>query len=114
MNNSTSKGRTNCPNCGAPIDTDVCPYCGTRFVDFAAMDTKEPFWMRVMTPRGVLTLRVRLQEVELRNPTEEVYSSFADQASYVEFRTRMMPEVTMRMSVLPTDGNVIYRVEELK
>lgn len=24
---------TNCPNCGAPIKTGKCPYCGTIFVD---------------------------------------------------------------------------------
>ena len=24
---------TNCPNCGAPIKTDKCPYCGTTFVE---------------------------------------------------------------------------------
>ena len=24
---------TNCPNCGAPIKTDRCPYCGTEFVE---------------------------------------------------------------------------------
>ena len=21
--------QSNCPNCGAPIDNDICPYCGT-------------------------------------------------------------------------------------
>lgn len=21
----------NCPNCGAPIESDICEYCGTRF-----------------------------------------------------------------------------------
>ena len=24
---------TNCPNCGAPIKTGKCPYCGTTFVE---------------------------------------------------------------------------------
>ena len=25
-------GQTNCPNCGAPIISEECPYCGTNFV----------------------------------------------------------------------------------
>ena len=28
----------NCPNCGAPIIDNVCPYCGTYFYDFATLE----------------------------------------------------------------------------
>ena len=28
---------TNCPNCGAPIKTDKCPYCGTVFMELNIM-----------------------------------------------------------------------------
>lgn len=34
--------RHNCPNCGAPIESVQCPYCGTMFYDFAVMDTASP------------------------------------------------------------------------
>lgn len=30
----------NCPNCGAPIETAKCPYCGTLFIDFGATLSK--------------------------------------------------------------------------
>lgn len=30
--------KTNCPNCGAPISSIECPYCGTVFYDFATID----------------------------------------------------------------------------
>lgn len=32
----------NCPNCGAPIETAECPYCGTMFLDFGAIDIQNP------------------------------------------------------------------------
>lgn len=32
------KSKTNCPNCGAPIQGSQCPYCGTVFLDFSAID----------------------------------------------------------------------------
>ena len=28
----------NCPNCGAPIIDNICPYCGTYFYDFATLE----------------------------------------------------------------------------
>ena len=36
LNFTYRKDSTNCPNCGAPIESDKCAYCGTIFVDFAA------------------------------------------------------------------------------
>lgn len=36
---------TNCPNCGAPIDGDKCPYCGTRLVNVADLEAGEPIWL---------------------------------------------------------------------
>ena len=36
---------TNCPNCGAPIDSDKCPYCGTRLVNVADLEAGEPIWL---------------------------------------------------------------------
>ena len=36
----------NCPNCGAPITTDVCKYCGTVFLDFAAIQANKPSYIK--------------------------------------------------------------------
>ena len=36
---------TNCPNCGAPIDGDKCPYCGTRFINIAELEPGESIWL---------------------------------------------------------------------
>lgn len=30
------KSELNCPNCGAPITGEYCPYCGSVFYDWAA------------------------------------------------------------------------------
>ena len=37
----------NCPNCGAPITETTCPYCGTVFYDFCAMDSDRPTYIRM-------------------------------------------------------------------
>lgn len=36
---------TNCPNCGAPIDGDKCPYCGTRLINIAELEPGETIWL---------------------------------------------------------------------
>ena len=28
----------NCPNCGAPITSKICPYCGTTFINYIDKD----------------------------------------------------------------------------
>ena len=49
----------NCPNCGAPISADVCPYCGTAFLDWAAFDMARPTYVKIKTDQGqVIMLRV--------------------------------------------------------
>lgn len=35
---------TNCPNCGAPIDSDKCPYCGTRLINIADLGAGDTIW----------------------------------------------------------------------
>ena len=43
----------NCPNCGAPYDIKLnkCPYCGTSYYDFSALDLTgdEPFYLKIKT-----------------------------------------------------------------
>lgn len=46
----------NCPNCGAPLDKDVCkcPYCNTSYFDISSinLDAGEPFYLKVRTHWG--------------------------------------------------------------
>lgn len=37
---------TNCPNCGAPIAAEKCTYCGTVFLDFAAIQVGAPSYVK--------------------------------------------------------------------
>lgn len=43
----------NCPNCGAPYNTQLnkCPYCGTSYFDLSALDltNREPFYLKIKT-----------------------------------------------------------------
>ena len=43
--------KTNCPNCGAPYDSNLtkCPYCNTNYFDlsFIDFDATEPFYIKI-------------------------------------------------------------------
>ena len=61
--------KTNCPNCGAPINSTVCPYCGTAFYDFATLDDEKPTYIQANIDGQLLMFRARMNTVEL-----EMYS----------------------------------------
>lgn len=39
--------KTNCPNCGQPITSEKCEYCGTVFYDFVNISPEEPSYLRI-------------------------------------------------------------------
>lgn len=65
--------QSNCPNCGAPIDSERCPYCGTVFVDFAAMDADKPFFMKIKKNGEVFVVKVILNNVSIHSETIDLY-----------------------------------------
>ena len=46
----------NCPNCGAPIQSDICPYCGSVFLDWACFDMNRPTFVKVRDHLGHIKL----------------------------------------------------------
>lgn len=64
----------NCLNCGAPIETDKCPYCGTAFIDFACISADEPFFMKINHKGTICIIRVRLISVSVEPPDMILYA----------------------------------------
>lgn len=71
-----TNGSKNCPNCGAPIETETCPYCGTTFLDFAAMDADQPFYMKVKRDGKIYILKVKMTSMEIRTEPTDIYGTF--------------------------------------
>ena len=55
----------NCPNCGAPVTGGRCEYCGTLFLDFGALSTEKPTYIRIRTEKGFVFFRSIIQDIEM-------------------------------------------------
>ena len=64
----------NCPNCGAPITSDRCIYCGTTFIDWTAIDTRKPNWIKIKHNGHIILIKAALLSVtENYMPLEPEY-----------------------------------------
>ena len=83
----------NCPNCGAPIEKDYCPYCGSVFLDWACFDTHKPTFVKV---RDRMTGRIKLMKLSLYSVSErmemEPTTLWCDDQKYVNIGP---PDVTI-------------------
>lgn len=85
----------NCPNCGAPINTVQCPYCGTVLYDFAALDIDHPTYVRINFRGHVITFRSVVRNVTM------------------ELSFDALPGVTIELMGIP-DANGNNFIEEKK
>ena len=56
MKITRAKGKTNCPNCGAPIQNDHCEYCGALLVDVCCIPENEPFYLKFINSDGEVSI----------------------------------------------------------
>lgn len=68
---------TNCPNCGAPIETDVCRFCGTKLINIADLKIGDPIWLTFSDRFGVRGIRLCLDKIS-------VHYESGDSAFYVD------------------------------
>ena len=69
-----AKGKLNCPNCGAPITAEKCPYCGTLFYDFSTIDVGQPTYLKIKYNGEIVMCQAFLNECtfELKNDVSRV------------------------------------------
>lgn len=91
-----ANGSKNCPNCGALIETEKCPYCGTMFLDFAAMDADQPFYMKIKQDGQIYVLKAKMTSMELKTEYNDVYDVFESRL----LRLRSISSVTLDFDIL--------------
>lgn len=108
--------KTNCPNCGAPIDRYKCKcdYCGTWYFDFTGFDMSEdvPYYVRFRSPYGIVTTLARpeLRSVEISCNTVDMVSPLGYKINRFTTRKQCDFEVVFHAQENPEDGT-LYKLE---
>jgi hypothetical protein len=86
---------TNCPNCGAPVVSNKCDYCGTYIFDFSQIKMGEPCWVSVDLGDG----HKRLLHVILKAASVDTdYNEISHYAYNEVVHTLIKPDITLDMS----------------
>lgn len=106
------KGR-NCPNCGAVLQSDVCkcPYCGTSYFDFCAMDIEDgkPFYLKFRHEWNGKPVEVTaLVRLEPGLSIEHHYNT-VDCGKFT-YKTSSECIVNMNFMVLPDDDDTLIKM----
>ena len=62
----------NCPNCGAPVEAEKCAYCGTVFLDFAAIQIGAPTYVKFKLGDTYICARLVVESLEITPETHQV------------------------------------------
>ena len=93
----------NCPNCGAPIESHKCPYCGTVFYDFADFEVGKTAYIRLNVNGNLNVFRALLTDFKIEQGTGD-YMYFDN--TPVVYKT---PEIRLNMNLvlMPDDKGII-------
>lgn len=95
--------RHNCPNCGAPIESTQCPYCGTVFYDFTVIDSDKPTYIRMNWRGHQMVFKAVMQSVEINMRSGSLFWCGGDEMDAV-----------IEFMILPDDDGVLMKRTELK
>lgn len=106
------KNFLNCPNCGAPIESEICPYCGTVFIDFASMDTDKPFYLAIKHNGTVIKCKAMIEHAQLSTTFDnEACCLYADDRVYDTFSYPPKNYLDIHMVLVEDDGIIMKQYE---
>lgn len=95
--------KQNCPNCGAIISEEKCPYCGTLFYDFSTISMDKPCFIKVRIGNKIMRLLVRPQSFTIEQSCDtHVY--YADNKA-VHYMPSELHQLSLDFMVLPHEND---------
>ena len=102
---------TNCPNCGAPIDTYHyvrCPHCHTDYYDFAPMVIGEPFMMKFKHDGKTMIAKVILTQQEVTTLAPDRAELYADNVLISTVCSAPQMSMDIHLEVVPDKYGRLY------
>ena len=87
------KDRLNCPNCGAPITSIECPYCGAMFFDIVTLDDRHPTYIRMGWNKQIITSQVIMRSAN------------------VGFESEALPTINIEFIIVPDKEGFLIKQE---
>lgn len=89
----------NCPNCGAPITSDRCIYCGTTFIDWTTVDMEKANFIKIKHDGRIKLIKAYVRGSNVRfefpmvTPWERItyYPAKAPEAVFVDATLECIP-----------------------
>ena len=109
-----SRGRTNCPNCGAPIDGNKCEHCRTLFFDFGAIEIGKPAYFKFVL-NGMVYIFRGIADVAMTLGAGPGVTLYADDAPIQTVRS-CIPSINADLHIqslyTPEDKFYMYQIKE--
>lgn len=103
--------KLNCPNCGAPIQEDKCPYCGTVIYDFATLETDKPCYIKIKMGGKIIMLQAVCRGFSITMERHDIDYYGDDRVIH----TVQAPDINIDMSFIANeDRGVLYKVKILE
>ena len=100
----------NCPNCGAPIVSEKCAYCGTLFYDFSTIDVDKPCYLKIKYQNAVVMLKAKVRRSELNMTTESTTAYDILGVPIVKFPSSQSLDLSLDFECVPFDNNVLVQI----
>ena len=104
--------RHNCPNCGAPIESTQCPYCGTVLYDFTEISNERPTYIMMNWNGTQVAFRALLEAAEINMETMNPVI-YADNQEYV-VDTCSAAEASFEFRILADDNGVLLKRKDMR
>lgn len=99
--------KLNCPNCGAPIDSEKCSYCGTLFYDFSAIEIGKPCYLKIKFDNNIMLVKAipRNADISMNTETCEAYDICG--SIITTFTKSIGMDLSMEFSCVPFNSHLV-------
>lgn len=100
----------NCPNCGAPITSEKCEYCGTLFYDFSTIDVDKPCYLKIKYQNAIVMVKAKVRHSELNMTTESQTAYDAFGSPLITFLSSQSLDLSLEFECVPFDNDVLAQI----
>lgn len=97
----------NCPNCGAPISDNICPYCGSVIYDFADIEVGKLCFLRVKAKGVVMTLQAKLEDMHYWEKSDNDNVLYFDNVPYAIMGGVVDRGLDLHFTVVPEENGIV-------